>query len=305
MHAAEIARIAHALGGAVRDGQGWRCHCPVHVGADSNLSLQPGDAVPLLARCWSHSCDPRKVLAELRHRGLLDEGHDDGRRRVLPQSQPRHVKPASIDSRNVALAISTWNESEADHPILRRYLAGRGLDGGQVDALRFHRRCPRGQDRLPAMVGKKTDFTTGEFRGIHRTYLLPDGNRKAPVKPNKMVLGSSAGAVIRLIDDAELTTHLGIAEGIESAIAASTALGTQAMWLPVWSAIDAGNLSRLPVLHGVEWLTIFSDHDPSGTEQGAARMLAARWHAAGREVFIAQPPAAAGEKRAWNDGVAA
>jgi len=81
-------------------------------------------------------------------------------------------------------------------------------------------------------------------------------------------------------------------------------MATSAPWLPVWSAIDAGNLAGLPVVAGVERLTVFSDTDASGTGQIAARMLAARWHAAGREVFIAQPPAGPSGKRDWNDQVA-
>ena len=104
-----------------------------------------------------------------------------------------------------------------------------------------------------------------------------------------------------MTDTADVERHLGLAEGLESALAVTAAMGQQACWLPVWSAIDAGNLAGLPVLDGVERLSIYGDTDRSGTGQKAAQTLAGRWHDAGREVFIAQPPVPPGGKRDWNE----
>jgi hypothetical protein len=52
----------------------------------------------------------------------------------------------------------------------------------------------------------------------------------------------------------------------------------------VWACIDAGNLAALPVLDGVEHLTIAADNDAAG--QAAAQTCATRWAAAGRTVTV-------------------
>jgi putative DNA primase/helicase len=69
---------------------------------------------------------------------------------------------------------------------------------------------------------------------------------------------------------------------------------------PAWTCLNAGNLKALPLLAGVEALTIACDHDPAGI--AAALEAGARWHAGGREVQVLYP-AKAGDD--WADvGVA-
>ena len=68
-----------------------------------------------------------------------------------------------------------------------------------------------------------------------------------------------------------MTTGLGIAEGIESTLAAASG------YSPVWSTIDAGNMETMPVLAGIETLVIFADHDKAGLH--AAEACADRWAA--------------------------
>jgi phage/plasmid primase-like uncharacterized protein len=107
---------------------------------------------------------------------------------------------------------------------------------------------------------------------------------KADVQPARMLLKGhrKAGGVIRLWPDEAVDYGLGIAEGIETALTLATVLK------PVWSLIDAGNLATLPVLGGVECLTIAADHDAAGIK--AAEACAARWVEAGCDVRIVLPP---------------
>ena len=85
--------------------------------------------------------------------------------------------------------------------------------------------------------------------------------------------------------DAEVTDGLGVAEGIETSLSVMQGFG----WRPVWAATSAGTIRTLPVLSGVDALTIFSD--PDGAGRTAAEECARRWLAAGREARIATPPA--------------
>jgi hypothetical protein len=119
---------------------------------------------------------------------------------------------------------------------------------------------------------------------LHRTWIRADGS-KAPVVPPRMLLGShrKAGGVIRLWPDEEVTSGLGVAEGIETALSLAHA------FTPVWACIDSGNLAALPVLAGIESLLIAADHDPAGLR--AAEACGKRWAIAGREAWIVQSDA--------------
>ena len=56
---------------------------------------------------------------------------------------------------------------------------------------------------------------------------------------------------------------------------------------PVWAATSAGAIARLPVLAGIDALTIFADADQAGRQ--AAKACADRWAAHGRNVRIVAP----------------
>ena len=135
----------------------------------------------------------------------------------------------------------------------------------------------------PAFVGLVTDALTGEPLTLHRTWVKPDGN-KADVDPPRLLLGRhrKQGGVIRLWPQSSVSDALTVSEGIESGLTAAT------MYAPVWSAIDAGNLGALPVIHGVKSLLIAADHDPAGLR--AMSQCADRWHQAGRKVQILKSP---------------
>ncbi|MBL4557768.1 MAG: toprim domain-containing protein, partial [Rhodobacteraceae bacterium] len=86
--------------------------------------------------------------------------------------------------------------------------------------------------------------------GIHRTFLLDDGSAKAP--PGKKMLGSVKDAVVRLFPMLE-DGHIGIAEGIETALAAHALFGT-----PVWAALSADGLARFQWPEDTRRVTIYA-----------------------------------------------
>lgn len=168
------------------------------------------------------------------------------------------------------------------------YLQARGCVVPPVDGdLRWHPALPHPASGHagPALVGLLTDAVDRTPRSLHRTWVQADG-QKADVSPPRMLLGGhrKVGAVCRLWPDECVTYSLGVAEGVESAL--SLAHGHA----PVWACIDAGNLAGMPVLAVIECLVIGADHDAAGL--AAANACAARWHAAGRSVYMVAPPAA-------------
>lgn len=288
------ARAAQVLGGR-RCGRGFIARCPVHDDQNPSLSLTDGADGRLLVHCHA-GCDGLDVLAELRCRGLAG---DDRR----PARLPGLRRPQIVASPDGAETISQLREHVA--AILRRaepikgtlaerYLIGRGLEPAIIDpvALRF---MPGTEKHPPSMVALITDFRdAAAVLGLQFTSLNPDGTKQSRV----FMKGTKPkGGVIRLIEDAEVTTELGLAEGTETGLAVMTAYRRAGRMVgSTWAALSAGNLARLPVLDGLERLYVYADNDASGTGQRAAEGLAQRWHDAGRDVFIATPKATD-----WND----
>jgi hypothetical protein len=131
----------------------------------------------------------------------------------------------------------------------------------------------------PGLLALFRDLSSDQPCGIHRTFLSPDGARL-----DRKMLGRTRGAAIKLCSDSEVTMGLGITEGIETALAIMST-----GWRPVWALGSAGALRGLPLLPGVEALTIFADHDETGVGEAAAAACAERWANAGVEVTIATP----------------
>ncbi len=155
------------------------------------------------------------------------------------------------------------------------YLERRGISGVQSlpDCLRIHRALPcwEGEEKIgvfPAIVAPLV-ASSGRVVALHRTYLTTDG-RKADVPcPKKLTAttGPLAGACIRLHEP--VRGVIGIAEGIETSLAAWCASG-----VPTVAAYCAGNLAAYRWPANVRSLVIFADNDIAGRE--AADELRAR-----------------------------
>jgi len=266
-------QAARLLGGDAIGRNGILCPGPGHSRKDRSLSVgftADGSFIvnSFVGDDW-RAC--REHVA-----GLL--GWSD-QRPSAPSPMPDLDLRDMVDvQRRIDRGMAIWDASlPLPGTTAEAYLASRDLayDG---TALRFHPHCPFRQERHPAMVALMTDAETGEPRGVHRTALLPSGSGKAA--PGKMMLGNAKGSVVRLYDH-EHPFGLGIAEGIETALATA--------FRPMWACLTAGGIAGLPVLPGVDALTIFADHDASGAGEKAADACAARWFAADVEVTIRMP----------------
>jgi hypothetical protein len=222
------------------------------------------------------------------------------RRRAAPNVQrmgePSFRSPELSDEqrRNISLALRMWSERLAlnDSPAWS-YLHNRGVSVGKdIEDLAFHPRCPLGNSTAPAMLALLRDACTLEPVGVHRTFIRLDGSGKAGgLSKPKMTLGRAKNAIIALTPSKDVTLGLGIAEGIENAL---TILSQG--WAPIWACRSAGGIGCLPVLGGIEELTIFGDRDPAGLD--GARDCAIRWTDTGKAVTVHLPHSGAGD---WND----
>lgn len=203
--------------------------------------------------------------------------------------RPGEVRKQTGEAERIERLRRVWSEAKLlqDGDEAMRYFSWRGLALATVpDCLRLHPGLPYFDGRTE--VGRFSALLArvvapdGSGATLHRTY-LQDG-KKAPVpSPKKLMPGRPiAGAAIRLAPAGE---WLGIAEGIETALAAS-----QMFNCPVWSCVSAAGIESFEPPAEVRTLTIFSDNDANFTGQAAAYSLAHRLAARGIVCEVAIPP---------------
>jgi hypothetical protein len=264
--------ITKALGGKWAGSYGL-ARCPVHADRTPSLKVKDdarkSDGIDVI--CFA-DCDWRDIKDTLKRQGLLPE--------FVPSAPPKLAKltvvaPSVDDDTDQRLerALRLWDASKPLTPDTlgwKYFTEHRGLDIGKLKldhALLYH-------PGFDAVIALMTDPVTNEPRGIHRTFLNPNGSKR-----ERKMLGRQG--MVRVSPDEDVTYGLGLTEGIEDALS-YLVVG----WAPVWAATSAGAMAKFPVLGGVEALTIFPDKDENEVGQSAAIKCADRWALAGREVFI-------------------
>ena len=155
---------------------------------------------------------------------------------------------------------------------------------------------PETKQSYPAMIAK---IASPENRAInlHITYLTIDGQKAATPKPKRVMAGKlPEGCAIRLAPAAEV---MGIAEGIETAIAAS-------IWfeMPVWAAVSGVGLSKWAPPSAAKTIYVFADNDKSFAGQAKAYALAHRLTVMFKRDVVLKMPTSRNEDRDWNDVLA-
>lgn len=313
--------VAAALGGEVSGRNKVLAPGPGHSAKDRSMSIlidakAPGGFVVTSfagddeMQCKDHVRERMGMPSWQPHQG--DSRPDDWwLQRISAKAAKRETAKAPPEPGNTnidpererlfQIGLRIWEASQPIRgTIADDYLRSRGLwlpkeveAGGQ---LRYQPQCAfklqNGSTvNLPAMVALMTDPVTGEPKAIHRTALAEGGLGKSLIEGlgnPKKVLGHARGAVIRLCPT-DGAKSLGLAEGIENAIAAICGGAS-----PVWAAGMANNVRLFPVLEGVGALNIFADRGDAG--ERAASEAGQRWVDAGRTAEAIYPPA--GD---WND----
>lgn len=232
-----------------------------------------GDGLDLIMKAWGF--DFREACSRVD--AIVGNTKDD------PVAKPGM---SSDDVRNAL--INVWRSSVpvSQGDLVHRYLASRRVDEViYPEALRFSAALNDGEGGIrPCMIAMVHGPDGGKPVTMHRTFLKPDGSGKAEMSaPRKLMPGDMPeGCSVRLSRYAG--GALGIAEGIETAMSASALFS-----MPVWAAINAGNLAKWVPPEGCEEVAIFGDNDAKFAGQAAAYALARRLAAKGIAVTVHIP----------------
>ena len=185
-------------------------------------------------------------------------------------------KPPTRAERMRAQTISTTRSA---------YLESRGLE--VAPGLEWHKAVPYFDadgvkvGEYPAMLAPL--YRGNEFVTYHVTYL--DGGKKADFDHPRKIMPSNTstdGAACPLYP--ATGEHLGIAEGVETAIAAKLLFD-----LPVWAALNTALLGNWRPPEHVTRVTIFGDNDANYAGHAAAYKLANRLARRGITVDVQIP----------------
>ena len=199
--------------------------------------------------------------------------------------KPNAEKP--IDFKK--LLIDLWKSST---PITgsdpaSAYLHSRGISLAPEN-VRFCQSCYESEtkSRMPAMVALVTG-QDGKGVTLHRTYL--NGTKKAELESPKKLMphgGNMKGAAIKLFNPTDV---LGVAEGIETACAA-----TQIFSIPAWACVSSTILESFIPPAEIKKIVIFGDNDANFTGAKSAYKLANELYTKHDKIVDVQIPEAPG-----------
>jgi putative DNA primase/helicase len=280
-----------------REGVEWRCGSvvgePGHslgvrlTGERAGLwcdfaSGERGDALDLvgavlrldLAEAFAWSCRWLALPVADDRRGGSDTHHVALDRN---SSDARADDPAA----RVARALGIWADGvPIDGTPAELYLRSRGLDPARLFSLngpgcwpatlRYSEHAALDPTRpCRALIVALHGTDCGLVRAIHRVLLQADGSavRDKHGRRCKLSLAPISGKAAMGDYWPDPEGRWGIAEGIESALAAYALTG-----IPTWAAISAGNMPHVAPPAWARHTTIFADRDPPGIE-AAAKMM--------------------------------
>lgn len=273
--------LCETLNGKWCGAKGMAC-CPAHDDQTPSLSIQLGEKA-ILFHCFA-GCSNEEVLAALGRIGTKASTlFGDG-------SGPLAI-PSLGQNPSSRAALSLWQSAK---PLwgspAKAYLEARGITAASPQ-LRFHPRTPKGRGKelayYPAMIAA-VSLDEGPI-AIHRTFLNSESGSVGSVPQARMALGQLGQGAVRLFPPKN--GELGLAEGIETALAARALTG-----IPVWAVLSACRLGRVAIPDTVTKLHLFIDFDDAGMK--AAERAIAAYEREGRDISIRRPPKIGQD---WND----
>ncbi|RVT99084.1 hypothetical protein EOD42_02970 [Rhodovarius crocodyli] len=310
-------RLSSLVQGEVRlkrNGAGrWSGCCPFHPDKSPSFSVVDDKGFYHCFGCGAHGSALDWLM---QRRGLsfmeavetlaADAGIALPSRRERPAPVPPALRPKPVapladaepdDGDRIEAARRIWigaSDIALDGPIAA-YLRRRHIWPLPPAARQVLRQArlehPHMRSRHWAMVAR-VDAPDGTPCAVHRIFLTDDG-RKLPVEHPKLAKGRLKASTIRL---APVGPEIGVAEGIETALAAAQLSG-----IGVWACISATVLEQFSPPFDVGRVVIFADRDqpkprsPEGRGLQAARTLQERLRPLHVETEIRMPHAPFGD----------
>jgi putative DNA primase/helicase len=279
-------KIVEALGGPLVPAANgnYRCYCPSHADSRQSLSVRDRDGKALF-RCFA-GCRQSDVLAALQRLGLLPGRPSQGARATESVQPHRPAQPLWTPD-----PLKPWREAlpAVAGSLVDVYLRNRGLTLPAGAPLRYaqSRWHWPSKSHHPAMVAliETHDWT---LVTSHTTFLSHNG-RKADIEPQRLFSAGAnpAGAGV-WFTGLNSKTEIVIAEGIESALAASILYDAGACV----ATLSTHGMRTLVLPPSMRWpVRIFADNDRAGHGLSAARDLYRRLRSEGRDVVISMADA--------------
>jgi putative DNA primase/helicase len=250
----DAATIAKMLGGKP-EGGGYLCSCPVKGHGKGRGDLRPSLSVSdgkrtLVFHCFA-GCKPRDIVVAL---NALTP--DLGPRRRFESRLPQRF--ATKSKTTSTLAQKLW---KAALPVAGTpaeiYLRSRRLPPIPPPTIRFLPSYRYDETRrFPCLIAA-VQAPSRAIAAVQLTFLDASGLRKADVPHPRRAIGSLGDGLLRLAPAAE---HIGLAEGFETALAASLLHEN----FPVWATLGADRYAKISLPPIVRRLTIFADYDAPG-----------------------------------------
>jgi Toprim domain-containing protein len=259
----DLAHIARRLGGEAFGNQ-VNCPGPGHSPRDRSLSVKfTGDGFVVN----SHAGDDWAACRD-HVRSLLGDA---------PSAQPMRLALPHETEKNLHRARHLWScRHDPADTVVETYIRTRGCSAKTIPASLGY--LEPSAYPWPAMIAafgiaeepEPGEIKIPEVRGVHLTFLKPDGSGKADIDKPKIMLGPSCGFPIVVAQPNDLL-GLAITEGIEDALSVREATGFGA-----WAAGSASRMAALATrIPGyIDTLTIFSHSDDAG-ERGAYALASA------------------------------
>lgn len=260
---------------AKRSGNCYTARCPAHEDRDPSLSISTNSEGKLLLHCHA-GCEFDEILLAL--------GMDPSVKRKHYHS---NIQPVDYE-KNIQKMTDLWAGTVhvLDCPDAVAYLDNRHVlrEAAEADSEKFraHPSIPYWDTSgdKPELMGEYAalcaivEAPNGDIASIHRTYLLPSG-QKVPFGNARKMMSSAYHKATKnsRIQLFPATDVLAVAEGIESALAFKNLMKRKNIDVPVWSCISAQGLQNFQCPRTVETVFIVGDNDKSRTGQDAAYRL--------------------------------
>jgi phage/plasmid primase-like uncharacterized protein len=303
---AKAVPIADIVGGdlpLVRKGHEVSAKCPFHKERTPSFYLFNGDHFHCFG-CGAHG-DTIAYIMRTRRLDFTEAVKLLAGRGLEPPPRAAHISTPSSgrsEERRLASPASIqyikelWDSADAPK-VAELYLASRGIrlrPKPLPPALRGHKsvKCTEIGKPRPAVLAA-IQAPSGEITALQRiwveTILVSDcgktpekGTRATDLEAPKKTIGQIGTGAVRL---AEARSLLGIAEGVESAMAAA-----QIYRMPVWAALGAQRMGQIELPECVKQILIFGDNGVAGEAAAAKAVTAYRRRGYQCQSVFPEPP---------------